>query len=423
MANAEDYLIQAILGQQQDEYAANPLYSTGRKMEMTAPTYSNLMSPWEMLLAGGLQGLGGGVLTGIGQGQVDSKNKVNLQALNDFVGSSDPNRYDILAENPETAKYAPIAKLMAGMEQEKIDLAKKTTKPDIIELGVGNGLQQKFAYNPLTGEKIPLGESYAQFKPDAAGESTVIPESAKPLLASLVGKLAGKPADDPDVLAAIQNTKTANLTDSLLGKIGVGDRKTADLDFKKREQRIPGYEDIGEVPVLSATELKDLRRSVAETNKAKSLFDQIAEGKTDLNAIKGEDAQVNQARSAMLFNQFRGLTGSGAALSPSETNMINAMLPALASGDLIGALKAGVLGRDQREFARDMKKLMQDSVDVEMISYGKKSVAKDLSAYPRDSLTQLGIEPPTQPTPATLGTTPPTPAEALAEAKRRGLIK
>ena len=399
MATANEYLLKALMDSQEEDYEDSPLFMYGQRALMTPIPMQTRMSPWETLLTGALQGFGGGMLKGMGEAQIAEEQAKKAEAIAQLASATGDERYTLMEADPDLRKIAPIARMADAIsEQEKKAAMALKLQEALLEAPKmrtitrgGTEIQEEFDPVNRTWNQVGAGPRWA---PTAPGENASISEGAASVLAKAFMDRTGQQGPpDPNVIEALTNPKVATLLAGLENSKGVAERHKEDMARKEKQQIVSGYDNLPGAPVLGDTELKDLRETKSTTDQVIAIFDGIAKG-SDPEDVFGNDAQLNQARASMLFNMFRGLTGSGAALSPSETEKLNAMIPRLAAGDLVGAVKAGMLDRDQKQFARDMQKLMQDSLDIQMMSYGKKSRTKDLSQYPAQTLAQMGIEAP-----------------------------
>lgn len=173
----------------------------------------------------------------------------------------------------------------------------------------------------------------------------------------------------------------------------VGDRFEQNLSFKKGERELPGFTNVtGATPPISAI------------NEARTKIQSNEEVKTALRALKesgdvegfyklaGENAQVQAALSSSVFNAYRKRTGSGARLEGPEGAMLQSMTPQVLAGNFMGALKAGLLGRDQGKFAEMMMNFLDEDRDIALFSQGFKNNSRDLKFYPKDIKQRFGLD-------------------------------
>lgn len=376
---AYDSLIRALLEDQSNELLLSPAYTTGVGLRKSLGSLADYkLKPWEAVLAGALTGLAGGALEGIGRSTAESRNEAVTSKLLSALGSSGPDRLSALEGDPETSKYATLLKLQEVADKQALELGlseyeqkqklqqaleMQHPKYDITELGAGGRNKQVNAINPYTLEATPLGSPVPIDSPNPGGFG------AQPANQEFVQGLVSKGLIDSDVA---RNIRTNNDVDDALrsmGLEGVANRAKETKEIAERTVSLPGYVQEDKSYKLTPDEAKELRTKIRTNANIIDKLDVLANQK-NLNALTGQDSQTQAALSADLFNKFRMLTNSGAALSPRESSLIDQMLPQVAAGNLSGALKAGLLGRDQKQFAQDLKGILQRSLDTELGALG-----------------------------------------------------
>jgi hypothetical protein len=365
---------------------ANPYSGAGAGISAalaTMPQYN--LKPWESLLAGALGGFASGALKGYGQQSQDQK---TAEIVNKFTAALDETGgldTKAVSASPELAKYAPMLKLNEMQEkkelkkqQEKMLLDALSKAPTMRTIYQGDSsIQQEF--DPLSRTWAEVG-SGSRFKP-SAGPGPVNQQ----LLDALVqtGNLA------PEIAAAVQSQQDLSAAQRAIGQSGVQNRFETTKDLEKKKTSLFGYEPIDDSFMLQPSELDNLRTKVGATQDIIAKLG-VLQGK-DLTQIAGQDSATQQATSALMFQAFRNKTGSGANLTKNEETLIQQMMPHLASNDLVGAINAGLLGRDQNQFSRDLQGILQEGLDVELFAQGLKRKSRDLSSYPKQLRDTMGV--------------------------------
>lgn len=404
-------LLAAELLKDQDAYQQQPVYQLGSSLIDAAPIYgikgAGKVDPWESLLLGALSGFGGGALQGMAQAQQPESSTLRLaQALtgNDKLGEGG------LEEAVATLyKQAEEEKLSDFYAQEKFKaLAEAFADPK--DRKVLSGVDEIQERQTIVETGDPLNPYRIEYQEIGRGprfaprQDTAVDPLVANKLAEMAAGLTGAPTDDPAMRAIYQNEDTARIANTLLSQEGIGERFKKNKEQTKRQTSLFGYEPIDDSFQLQASEMDDLRRNVSATQSIIAKLDTLSD--KDLTQIAGQDAQTQAAISAQMFQAFRNKTGSGANLTKNEEDLINSMSPALAAGNLTEAIKRGMLGRDQKQFAKDLQGLMQEGLDVELFSMGLKRKTRSLDSYPALLRETMGITLPDQ--------GPPTPARAEA---------
>lgn len=411
-----------LLLQDQNAYKTeNPFYSAGTGLlGATVVPVGADVSPWEKLLIGALAGFGGGVLQGVGKTQAQSENTNKLSGLASLLGASSTDRQGIVSKNPELAQYEGLLEINEALDkaaltklekQEKIkDIAKSLSDPEMrTRISGSDEIQEERRYDPKsdTFSWVSIGQG-PRFKPTPDSvtinaEKNAVPEAAQGLVAERLAAALGLDASDPRVSSAATDFRVANF---LRGIDSAEDINTRAADSRKEKQAIGsifGYEPIKEgIGRLTDSEAAKYREKASLTN---SLVNQLAEmASGDLSALSGMEASQQKALSAAIFNALRQRTGSGAALSPAEVEMIEAMKPAAAAGNLAGAIKAGLLNRDQKALAKYLQERFQEDLDSELFGLGLRRSSRKLESYPAEMLQRYGLS--ATPQPAAAGPVP-----------------
>lgn len=395
-----ELLAASLIKDQSSNLAQDPFYSAGTGIDeilSTMPHYK--LKPWQALLAGALGGFGSGVLKGIGTASADRKNAVITDKLAQALSTTGDEQQALFADTPELSKYGSLLKLqdlVDKREQEQMKtkaLAEMLMKPPTMRTINQGSTEIQQQYDPIgrTWEQVGSGPRWDPGR-DNSGLNAAIPEEVAQQLATAAAKAQGLEMPSPELIKTYSNARTAGLMNALTGDIGVQGRSDRTAGYKEKQSALFGYEPIDDKVMLTPGEKKDWDEKISATNSIVDKFDILAKS-GDLNAITGQDSATQAAISAELFNKFRVLTNSGARLEEKEAQMLRAMMPRVAAGDLSGAIKAGLLGRDQKVFANDLKDLLTRSLDVELLSVGFKNKNKPLSAYPEETVKRLGLSP------------------------------
>lgn len=392
MADALDLLAASLLRDQESYKTEDPFYSAGVGLDQvlqTAPAYH--LKPWQSILAGVLGGFGSGVLKGIGTASADQKASSIATKLATALQAAPEDRAELFKDIPDGAKYGALLEVQDV--QDKIEAKKArqllleklaTQDPKIFQVqqGTQNITMQR---DPLTGVVSQIGAG-PKFAPRA---ETEVDPAVQPLFIKQLARSLGVGEDDPSIAAAAKDIKAVTALRGLDANADISERFKANKDQVKRQTTLFGYEPIDDSFQLSPTELDDLRNKVAATQEIKSKLEVLSD--KDLTQIAGQDAQTQAALSASLFQAFRNKTGSGANLTANEKDLIDQMSPALAAGNLGEAIKRGLLGRDQKQFSKDLQGILQDGLDVEMFGRGLKRKTKSLDSYPASLRETMGV--------------------------------
>ena len=349
----------------------------------TIPQYN--MKPWEALLAGALGGFASGALKGYGESSQNKKTSEitqKLLAAFDAQGGIDTS---VIAQTPEIAKYAPLIELndLQEKNEEQKALRKLTTElaakgPKMLTMQEGMD-SVTYAQDPLSGTLTEVARG-PKFKPSASPG-----EANQKLLDALVnsGNL------DPSIAGAVDSQRDLETALRAIGQAGLQNRFNTNKTVERRKSSLFGYEPLDQSFMLQPSELDDLRNKVGSTQEVISKLETLAG--QDLTQIAGRDSATQQATAAMMFQAFRNKTGSGANLTKNEESLIKAMMPKLAAGDLVGAITAGALGRDQNQFSKDLQVLLQEGLDIDLFSRGLRRKSRDVSTYPQKLRETMGL--------------------------------
>lgn len=411
MASLTD--LATILAEQDDYYAKNDPFLQGSQA-----LYGGLkniqdynLSPWEKIAAGLVAGIGGGLMNGVGTARVDSKKQALAKSLSDLMTGADSDA--IVRENPDAAKFLPTiqiarkqremdsaAKLAEVLQSEEIK--RRYAKPDVVEVGVGGRAKQKIMIDPYTGERLGnIGEAIPMDRPTVihtggGGEKFVLDPRQSAAVAKLIGN---KPLTEEDQAILATDRRLASMALGEGRADAVGARFEQAADARAALSSVFGYSSIKPGYKIPPELAKKYAERVADTALLQQLLSQAAQG--DLSAVTGIDAAKAAALNARLFTVGRKKSGSGAGLTAGEAESIKAMQPIAAAGDLLGAIKAAALDRDQGKLAQILKEEAQNDIDYEMFALGLARDSRPLHTYPEDLRKQFGVEIPASMLPAT----------------------
>lgn len=162
-------------------------------------------------------------------------------------------------------------------------------------------------------------------------------------------------------------------------------------DMYNLKNSVPGYVDVetGNPIVLQPAAASEMQKKVVEVSRYSGLMNTIANEITkgrDPNTILGEDANVFGNLYSQAFATAREFGNLGARLEGSELKLAQDMIPSLEAGNLIGAVKAGLMGKnDPAKISKVFATLARESLDSQMaeITSGRsKSVQKYQASTP-----------------------------------------
>lgn len=336
-------LYDALIGDlsEKDYLSTNPYYLSGYgvgQMQLPKPT-SNAEAIWGPVLQGAL----GGALRGYGQYNAnqsaftDIANNPLMKSLTQNIGPvASGDTYGQMLD-PEIQAYAKgempdnftikqgkndlilaaIQKEIADKEEEK----KQEAKARII--------QSLATQDPAAGAKILQNE----YGVDLSGVGPIVDQSAE---------LRKKQMEE------IQQRF---------------DEKQALL---KSQTSFEGFTEPKTKP--TPAEAAKVREELGNNAKLKDTLEVLKDSidRDGFINLFGNDAQLQQALQSFIFNTQRKATGSGARLEGPEAKMIQAMTPAVASGDFAGAIKAALTGREPSQLATDMINVISKSENAMM---------------------------------------------------------
>ena len=146
-------------------------------------------------------------------------------------------------------------------------------------------------------------------------------------------------------------------------------RRQEGFEWNKKKAILPGYKNLSGGAPDSAT-IKELASENMGVQKTKNL---IGIYLSNPDKFTGDASAVQAAVSGMLVNAQRQATGSGSNFTEMEKGLISAALPkAIAGGDLMGWIKAQMLGRNQQAFAKTLMDIYQKQYDYSVAeAYGQ----------------------------------------------------
>lgn len=313
MADAYDLLLSALLKDEGSYQTENPFYSAGTGIDAvlaTMPKYH--LKPWEAVLAGALGGFGSGVLKGIGTASADQKTASIAEKLSSAL--MDGNAADTLSQDPELAKYAPIAKIADLQQKRELEQVKAklevemANKPKTLQTIPISSTMEQEAYVGADGKPVFVGSPRPIFNPTDSSATHAIPSTvAERLAKSLMDAQGIQGPVDPSLVDTYSNDRTAALNNQI-ASMGAGRERSENA--ADRGSRV-SEKTAGEISgLISLTE--DIRAGLGQAKGAFNGDPGLVEKK--LNQLPtGSDA----------YNAFSKLQVSGAQAAKLKEGRVN----------------------------------------------------------------------------------------------------
>lgn len=222
-------------------------------------------------------------------------------------------------------------------------------------------------------------------------------EFSDPLIVSGLAKRPGERSiEEREAIA--RNPKAAQLSVSQQKANSYGesvDNSGERLGMKKSEQIFQGYSRLPNAPVLTTTQLNNLR---ARQGGTLTIIDNLEQQKDLVREngtldLTGTEAAMQKALSGEFFNLNRIRTNSGANFTALEVKLIDAINTAtVAGGSPMDAVFNLMTDRNAVEVIDGVQKLLQRSLDAEMLSAGS---YREGANYSPQILKTLGLTPST----------------------------
>lgn len=380
-----DYdLLSSLLLEQKNLAADNPYLSFASSMPKLQPSRDAGQNALAQTLAGFTQNFA----QGYGKKQV----KQEQEELAKGVAAA------LTSENPQE-KLKEVSPTLASAYELQIAQAKQKQQELAAKMGMDlqkYQMQQDYSHD-LQRQRMAEQAGYsAQLKAMPGAPKADVPWS-RPEIPSILTEVRvnGVESLTPEKRAVVDNLAPAEYDrfQRAADKQDVKDRYQDESDRKAAKQAIPGYENVAG-NYLTDPVINKLYEKKAGAEKIVNLLKEVKKtgDSSGFMTLVGQDAAMQEMLKGSLMNAQRVFTGSGAAFSASEQGTIASSIPAMLSADPARAIKAALLGRDQKEFTNAMIKFIEAEKDLEMFSYGLKNKNRPVSFYPEDLVSSYGLK-------------------------------
>ena len=344
-------------------------------------------NPNSNLVGALLTGIGSGFMKGYGQQEVrrqtaDFANVLRGVAKDYYSGGDLSSVYNSPYQALQDAapalefgraanQYEQAQKLKYEKQKSALDFLNKQREQGIIPLQTQdpNGNSVLSGWTTDNDYLDAIGQANRQKQ---LAQNKITPELAPAAAKAVLGQ--DLTPDEAQQLLTGGNLNVLQLAQQAKNSQAIQERFNRGLDQKKATKNLFGYDFLTDNQ-LTDTESAKLRDKIAQTNVLTGVFSQLASNPNyNPDEVFGNNAALTDALKAAAFQKLRMGAGtganSGAALSPGEKAIIEDMNFTTMATDPIGSMKRMMMGRDQKQFAKDMASVIQKLQDEEILSYG-----------------------------------------------------
>lgn len=159
--------------------------------------------------------------------------------------------------------------------------------------------------------------------------------------------------------------------------------------LREGQTKLAGYKNYSDA-VLTPSQKKEIDSMTFGTAKTKQLLEQYV---TTPDVYTGNESAIQGALHGLLMNAQRYATGSGANFTETEQKLVSDALIASQAGNLAEWVKRNLLGRDQKQFAKDLINIYEKSHDYAIAdTYGQFRTDVPSRYYPEKLLQKYRID-------------------------------
>lgn len=379
-----DYdLISSLLLEQKDIAADNPYLNFANSM----PQIQASQNPRQNAIAQSLASFTQNFAKGYGRKQVKQEQQELAKGVAAALTSENPQE-KLKEVSPTLASAYELQVAQAKQKQQELaqkmgmDLQKYQMQQDYSNELARSRMGEQFQYSAAL-KGIPSAR-----QADVPWSNPAIPEILTNIQAEGIGSIS---PEQKQILNSLSPKEYARVLQANQ-QGGVASRADRGMDFKEGERNLPGFTNVtGATP--STTIVNQLRTKKEGSDQIVNLLEEMKKtgDSSGFMTLVGQDAAMQEMLQGALFNANRVRTNSGANFTETEQNMVKSSIPKTLAGDPVGAVKALMLGRDQKEFADAMIKFIKADRDVNMFSQGFKSNTRPLSFYPKEMRESYGL--------------------------------